>query len=333
MAKHMTNEGHQVVWVNIGLGILSYLRLPLLYIRYLLTIWRGDIILLNTGSGHALSLKMLPAILIGRIMGKKCILQFAGGAVVDNAADWRLAKKLALRLSHFVVVPTRQIKQALDRHGIQANYRIIPHIVDIEPFAHPNHSNKTIVAVKSLSSFSGHDLLLEVFELVKKEVPDAKFVILGDGTTRGQLEALVEQKKLDDVYFKGNVPHHQIPAELQAAAILVHGTRYESFGIALVEAMAAGLPVVAFSVGGIPSVVPDGKAGFLIAYGDTQTFADRVIHLLTNPNSYAEFSQYARQHSAQFSWDMLKNQWFELYGISTSSFEYEQRDHVNTQIR
>lgn len=320
MASNMEKEGHIVLRINVGLGFISYLVLPWLYIRYLLAIARSDVVLLISGSGSALSLKMLPAVLIARVMGKKCFMQFAGGAAVTNASSWRLPKKLVFRLLHAVIVPTEPIKEALVRHGIQAKYRVIPHIVNVELFENKqkNLENHTLIAVKGLSSFSGHELLIDVFTLVKKRIPDVQLEILGDGPPRNHLEELVRQRKLEGIHFRGNIPHNKVPKLIQNADIFVHCSRYESFGIALVEAMAAGLPVVAFSVGGIPEVVPDKKAGFLLPYGDIQSFADRIIQLLADSQKYTEISKCARNHSKRFSWNSLRNEWLDLYGISES---------------
>ena len=77
------------------------------------------------------------------------------------------------------------------------------------------------------------------------------------------------------VTFLGNVPHDDMPGLMRKSTVFVHGSRYESFGIVLVEAMASGLPVVAFNIGGIREVVVERKTGHLVNYGDVISFSNK----------------------------------------------------------
>lgn len=318
LARNLECEGHAVVRVNIGHGLLSYIKLPVLYLNYAISFLKCDIVHIIAGSGNALWLKDLPAIMMARLMGKRVIMNFVGGAALDKAHTWGGRKRLPFRLSHTVVVPSESFKKALIDQGIQATFKVISNIVDVNPFLGLTLKNekKVLLAAKGLSSYAGYDLLLDAFEIVRRQIPGAQLWIAGDGPLRTSLEEVVEQRRLGGVRFWGNVPHEQMPNLMSESALFVHCSRYESFGIALVEAMAAGRPVVAFSVGGIPNVVPHGVAGSLVPYGDIDTFASTIVKLLRDEGAREEIGRFGRSHSTQFGWDRLKHEWYSVYGIT-----------------
>jgi glycosyltransferase involved in cell wall biosynthesis len=110
-----------------------------------------------------------------------------------------------------------------------------------------------------------------------------------------------------------------MPEIMAQASLFVHGTRYESFGLVLVEAMAAGRPVVAFSVGGIPDVVLDGRTGFLVPYGDIEALAGRVISLLWDSDQRRSMAEQARAWSRRFAWDKISEHWSTLHQSSRAN--------------
>ena len=100
---------------------------------------------------------------------------------------------------------------------------------------------------------------------------------------------------------------------MERSTILIHATKYESFGISLVESMASSIPVIAFNIGGIPEVVIDQKTGFLIPYNDKQLFINKAIEILNNPIILIKMSGEAEKHSQIFSPDLIYNSWNDLH--------------------
>lgn len=121
-----------------------------------------------------------------------------------------------------------------------------------------------------------------------------------------QLRTLARDLAIDDrVEFLGPLPSAEAMAVLDRADIFVSSTEYEPFGIVFVEAMALGLPIVATCVGGVPDVVPDGDAGFLVAPGDVDGMAVRLRELITDDGLRKRMGAQARERAQQF--DLRRN--------------------------
>jgi glycosyltransferase involved in cell wall biosynthesis len=118
-----------------------------------------------------------------------------------------------------------------------------------------------------------------------REIPGAQLVVLGEGPQRGELEQLARELDVP-VYLPGRVP--DVAAWLRRADLLVHPVRWEGFGLALLEAMLASLPVVASKVSSIPEIVVDGETGLLVAPDDPEALAAAVNRVLADPSGYGE---------------------------------------------
>ena len=118
-----------------------------------------------------------------------------------------------------------------------------------------------------------------------REIPGAQLVVLGEGPQRGELEQLARELYVP-VYLPGRVP--DVAAWLRRADLLVHPVRWEGFGLALLEAMLASLPVVATKVSSIPEIVVDGETGLLVPPDDPGALAAAVNRVLADPSGYGE---------------------------------------------
>lgn len=167
----------------------------------------------------------------------------------------------------------------------------------------------TILSVGSISQRKGHLLLVKAFEIVHKTVPSAKLIIAGTLTEKAYYTQL--QNEIGKLHLKQsvelltNIPQEQLLQIYQEATIFALHSQEESQGIALVEAMATGLPIVSTLVGGIPFVVKNGKTGLLSKYGDVDSFANNMIKLLTNENLRTQMSQSARLSAQSYSWQEI----------------------------
>lgn len=142
-----------------------------------------------------------------------------------------------------------------------------------------------------LTPLKGIDQALHAARRVVDDIPSAVFVIFGDGSSRSEYEELAASLGLkDNVLFAGY--RADVRDLLPALDVFVFPTLKEAMGIALVEAMAAGVPVVANEVGGVPEVVREGT-GFLVAPGEAVSMADRTAELLRHPTQRAEMGLHA----------------------------------------
>ncbi len=134
-------------------------------------------------------------------------------------------------------------------------------------------------AVGRLSPEKGHVVLLRALPQIVAAFPRAGLVLLGDGRSRPELEAEAHRLGIADrIVFLGY--RRDVPALLAALDLFVQPSLYEGFGISLLEAMAAGLPIVASRVGGIPELVQDGTTGLLVPPQDPTALASAAVRLL-----------------------------------------------------
>ena len=140
--------------------------------------------------------------------------------------------------------------------------------------------------------------VLETFIRIRKVIP-AKLLLVGDGPERSRIEKMaMDQGVDDDIICIGKIKNTVEPLLISDLFLLPSET--ESFGLAALEALAAGVPVVASDSGGIPEVVDHGKSGFLAPVGDVQQMAKYALQLLENPEQMAKAKKMAKARASDF---------------------------------
>lgn len=186
---------------------------------------------------------------------------------------------------------------------------LVPLGIDVDTFARPEKGRKTVRAelgldaegplvlyVARLVPEKRPELFVQVAEHVRRARPDARFALVGGGSELERTRTLVAAKDLDDVFaIPGFVD--DLPSVYHAADLFLSTSRYEGFGLAIAEAMAAGLPVVSTSVGGVADVV--GEAGELIASDGALDLANATIRLLDDHQRRQDLGRAARARALQ----------------------------------
>ena len=169
-----------------------------------------------------------------------------------------------------------------------------------------------VLAVARLIEQKDQATLLHAFARVLATAPDARLAVLGWGRLEGQLRALVSQLGLDgSAYLLGRVDPR---AWLERADVFAHSPRWEGFGIVLLEAMLAGLPVVATRVSAIPEIVIDGETGLLVPPGDVAAFAAALASLLGDEERRTRFGRAGRERArSEFSVARMADRTIALY--------------------
>jgi N-acetyl-alpha-D-glucosaminyl L-malate synthase BshA len=140
--------------------------------------------------------------------------------------------------------------------------------------------------------------VLETFIRIRKVIP-AKLLLVGDGPERSRIEKMaMDQGVDDDMICIGKIKNPVEPLLISDLFLLPSET--ESFGLAALEALAAGVPVVASDSGGIPEVVDHGKSGFLAPVGDVQQMAKYALQLLENPEQMTKAKKMAKARASDF---------------------------------
>lgn len=174
------------------------------------------------------------------------------------------------------------------------------------------HAEPTVVCVGNFRSEKGQTILLSAFKTVLGRRPDARLVLVGEGVLYSQLVAQARDDGLtDNVEFAGSVEN--VWPHLHNADVFASASLSEPFGIVIIEAMAAGLPVVAPATGGIPELITPDVNGLLFPPGDADRLAAHLIDLLESPESRARMGEAARVFAQQFRMETTVARYFELY--------------------
>ena len=185
-----------------------------------------------------------------------------------------------------------------------------------------------IGTVKKLEKKYGIDLLLNSFARLLNSLNDNKklrsrlrLLIVGGGPDREKLESLSETLGIRDVTsFAGKISHEEVPTYLSKLDIFVALSRYESFGVAVIEASACGLPVVVSEVGGLPEVVKDRKTGLIVPDESPKAAAEAIKSLLVNPSLSRKMGRLGRKHvKNNYSWSSSVSQMEYVYNSVLSS--------------
>ncbi|WP_168222149.1 glycosyltransferase [Aquisphaera giovannonii] len=152
-----------------------------------------------------------------------------------------------------------------------------------------------IGTVGRLDEVKSQDLLIRGFSRITDHAPAPHLLLVGDGTERPRLQHLADQLKISDrVHFAGY--QSQPERFLGVMNVFALTSRSEGMPLSILEAWAAGLPVVASNVGGIPKLIVDGQTGLLFESGEETALADALSRLLTNTLEAARIGEAGRQH-------------------------------------
>lgn len=175
-------------------------------------------------------------------------------------------------------------------------------------------SRPVIGSIAMFRGSKGHDLLIEAFERLRVEFGEARLLLVGDGIRRQWVQSLACERGLNGwVTFTGF--REDVPDLLSAMdCFVLASTRTEGVPQSLLQALAAGVPVVASAVGGIPEVILDGATGLLVPPGDPKALAGAVGAVLKDPDSARRRAETGRALvSARFSRDRIMERLVALY--------------------
>lgn len=151
----------------------------------------------------------------------------------------------------------------------------------------PINSKLRLGSVGSLTWQKNYSYLLEIIGRVQKELPEIELEIIGEGPERAKLESLIEQQGLSkQVRLIGSIPHQKLSDHYKDWSLYLQPSTNESFGLALAEAVAAGLPALGTATGSIPEILHDKAATFPL--NDSKVAAKLIIHYLTNKKARAD---------------------------------------------
>lgn len=268
-----------------------------------------------------------------RLEGAPLILNVWGSDVYEFPETsalhrWLLRRNLmradaVVSTSEVMAARTRAICPELDEISV------VPFGVDARVFcpAPRRHADLVVGTVKALAPKYGIDTLVEAFALVIRRdgMDRVRLRIVGDGPSRGGIESLAARLGVRErVDFIGPVAHERVPEELQRLDVYVALSRAESesFGVAVIEASACGLPVVVSRVGGLPEVVEDGVTGIVVPKEDPTSAATAIAALLQDEAKRADMGAKGRGRVlGHYEWETCVDRQLAVIGSAIANFK------------
>ena len=230
--------------------------------------------------------------------------------LVGKNQSYEPVVSFSINQSEGVTAVSEYLRQATyDNFPITRDIRVIYNFIDLERFTKQNkdHFRKLITGQgeKVIIHTSNFRKVKRVGDVMKtfakiREVMPARLLMVGDGPERrGAEEMCRELGYCSDVFFLGS--QNAVEEIYAIGDLFLMPSENESFGLAALEAMACGIPVISSNAGGLPELVIDGKTGFTTPIGDVDQMAEKALFLLGNPEKHAEFSHEAFNLAQTFS--------------------------------
>ncbi len=211
-----------------------------------------------------------------------------------------------MRKCQHIVIPSESMEEILiSKYGLKDHYTVIPTGIDLAPYQQADgeaiRSSKgwqddiVLISTGRLASEKNWETFLHAAAKVYESHPDLRVVLLGDGSDKDMLQDLAAELGLAErITFTGAIPFSEVAGYLKAADIFGFASVTETQGLATMEAMAAGLPVVAVDASGTRDIVEDGKQGFLVP-NDAEALAASINRVIESPRRMRKFSSNAEK--------------------------------------
>ena len=213
------------------------------------------------------------------------------------------------RLDSFVVL-TEEDKQAWPELN---NITVIPDPLPFMPTHHSSLTEKRVIAVGRYVYQKGFDLLLQAWSKIEKQNQDWELCVFGDGN-REPYEQQMNELGIDTSRCHLNGPTADIQKEYVNSSIFAFSSRFEGFGMVLVEAMACGLPVVSYACPcGPKDIIKDGEDGLLVENGNVEAFATKLSQLMQNAPLCKSMAKAGQSNVQRFYMEQIAKQWKALF--------------------
>ena len=232
---------------------------------------------------------------------------------IVTRSKWFAMDRLAGKFQRFIVLTEGNRKEWTSLRNVE----VIPNPLSFYPAESSALRSKTVICVGKISYQKGQDLLLKAWEKVYKKYPDWKLHLYG----KENLNVLDTNHLVNNVsYF---APAKDIEQRYLHSDIYVMSSRYEGFGMVLIEAMACGIPCVSFDCDYGPSdIISSGVDGFIVPKEDIDALAEKIIKLIENPEMLADFGRQAKESVLKYKTEAVAKQWDSLFKTILSEDNY-----------
>ncbi len=310
LSKQLNNASYNCILSSSSRNILK----RLFNIILSLISFKGLIIHVDTFSDKAFYISIF-ATRIAKIRHKKLILTLRGGKFNEFYERHPNKVDRVLRRADVLQTPSKYLQKFFLNKGYKINY--LPNAVDISKFTFERSiiRKHSILWVRAFTKIYNPDLAIYIVKELAGIYPDVTLTMVGpDKGNMLEMKYLADKMNVfNRITFVGPVAHHLLPRFFQTHEVYINTTSYESFGNAVLEAAACGVPIVSTAVGEIPHLWDDGEDILLVAEKNANEFAKKIIRLFDDKSLAISISKNARKKAENFCWHNIMPRWEALF--------------------
>ncbi len=235
-------------------------------------------------------------------------------------------QKFYTKRARMIIAPSKYFKSIINGWGVsKEKIKVIYNAVNTQKYILKfskkeirkqlglDQNAKIILTIARLASWKGIDKVIPMLPEIAKQIPKVKYLVIGEGD-KSYLKQLAKSCKTKDrITFLGRIDYSKIPYWFKAIDVFVLYSGYEGFSHVILEAMAAGVPVIASKKGGNPEAIDNENNGLLIPLNKEEKLEKAIIKVLNNPELAQKLVKKGREKVKKFNWDKLTKETLEVF--------------------
>jgi glycosyltransferase involved in cell wall biosynthesis len=296
---------------------VKYVRTVATSIAYVFSLLRRlpryDVVHIFSASYWSFLLAPTPAILIGKWLGKRVVVNYRSGEAEDHLTRWRTSVP-TLQRADAVATPSGYLVEVFARFGVHAES--IANFVDPDAVRYRRREQlrPVFLSNRNFQALYNVPCLLRAFALIQERLPEARLIVVGDGPERERVHAVAGELSLRHVDFIGAVQPTEMGRWYDEADVYLNASDIDNMPNSIIESFACGLPVATTRAGGIPYIVEHERNGLLVDCGDDRALAAAALRLIDDPTLAQRLIAEGLSDVARFyTWEAVGDRWAALY--------------------
>ena len=287
--------------------------LRLLHILLAILFYKGKKIHIDVFSGPAFSIAEAASSL-AFLRKKKIILTLHGGRLVEFDEHQNSRIKKVFNRAWLIQTPSLFLQSHFEKIGYEVNY--LPNSISLNNFPFKRSSLKpySLLWVRGFTSIYNPKLAIEILHEIKKKFPKCSLTMIGpDKGLLDEMKTLAQTLGVtDSLTITGPIANEKLYTYYQSHKVYLNTTSYESFGVAVIEAAACGVPIVSSNVGELPFIWEDEYNILLVDNFTAKDFCKPIIRLFENEELCEKLSLNGRSNAEKFNWENIKQDWVKI---------------------
>lgn len=272
-----------------------------------------SLIHIDVFSGNAFTFSFL-SVIIANARNKKIILTLHGGKLPVFFLKNQKLVNMVFKRAMIIQTPSLYLKNYFEQNDYKISYLPNPIEIKLFPYKRDEVQQYSLLWVRAFNSIYNPEVAIIILHRLIQNFPYASLTMVGpDKGELSKVKSLAKEFGLTDkVIFTGPIKNHQLHKYYQTHQVYINTTSYESFGVAVMEAAACGIPIVSNSVGEIPYLWENEKDILLVNDNNLKEYLNHIINIFENDSFSNKISTNARRKAVTFDWENVKNIWLKI---------------------